>query len=87
MANAIAKGWACPACTELSGQLRSRLGPHEFLVLRRPGATGVYQCLVCHSNFVSELGEPTPRWRALAPGNAGRPVMPSQPDSPQAASR
>lgn len=66
MGNAIAKGWSCPACASISGQPRARVGPHEFLVLRRPGASAIYQCLVCHSNLTCEIGEPTPRWRSLA---------------------
>jgi hypothetical protein len=65
MANAIAKSWSCQACNKISGQPRARVGPHEFLVLRRPGTSAIYQCLVCHSNLMCEIGEPVPLWKAL----------------------
>ena len=68
MAYAAARIRPCPDCEKMHGDARLKAAPHEFLVLRRPGASAVYQCLVCHTNFICELREPVPRWRALAPG-------------------
>lgn len=65
MGKVIAKGWSCKACETIWGQPRTNVEPHEFLVLRRPGASAIYQCLVCHTNSTCELREAMPRWRAL----------------------
>ena len=66
MAHEIAKGWFCGACEKIATQPFTHAGPHEFLVLRRPGASAIYQCLVCHSNLMCEAVESMPRWKALA---------------------
>jgi hypothetical protein len=71
MGKVIPKGWSCTACEKIWGQPRVSADPHEFLVLRRPGASAIYQCLVCHSNTVCELLEAVPRWRALAGPTGG----------------
>jgi hypothetical protein len=56
----------CADCEKMAGDTRIHAAPHEFLVLRRPGSSAVYQCLVCHTNMTCELREPVPRWRPLS---------------------
>lgn len=81
MANEIAKGWFCGACEKIARQPLTHAGPHEFLVLRRPGASAIYQCLVCHSNLMCEAVESMRRWKALASSATAQKGAPTRPAS------
>lgn len=55
-------------CAGCEGLFRSHdcEPPHEFLVLRRPGALSIYQCLVCHTNLeIDQHAEGGARWVAF----------------------
>jgi hypothetical protein len=56
----------CRDCLHISADSRyDRPEPHEYMVLRRPGPSAVYQCLVCHTNLVFEHRAQDPHWESL----------------------
>jgi hypothetical protein len=58
---------ACSDCRSLTGGADPYAVPHEYLVLRRPGQTSIYQCLVCHTNLTCDAESGSPQWLALSP--------------------